>query len=528
MTEAHALHAPCTMGDLLLRALARGGDAAAFVERRPDATRGDRTASYAETAARLSRLIQALEARGFARGDVIACLGANSLDSWLVIAAGWLMGIRTTNLHPMGSAEDHAFIIRDCGAKALVYDPARHADRGRAMIAQGVPALALGPSADAPDIVAEAAEREARPLVSAARAADPAWTVYTGGTTGKPKGVLHTHRSLVTMTLTELAEWEWPARIVFLACTPISHASGPCILPTLLRGGTVVLEDGFAPDRFFDTVRAHGVTATFLVPTMIYKLLDHAAAHPVGRTPLETVIYGGAPIAPARLTEALAAFGPVFMQLYGQSEAPNTISVLRKADHDPVRLPGRMTSCGQPVGDSRVALLDPEGREVAAGEIGEICVQGPLVMEEYLGRPDETAKAFAHGWLHTGDLARADADGFLHIVGRAKDMIITGGFNIYPAEVEDALTAHPAVAAAAVIGLPHATWGEAVTAVVVLRPGAQATAEELTALVRQAKGPVAAPKRVDFAESLPVTSLGKPDKKALRDAYAAAGLEATA
>jgi fatty-acyl-CoA synthase len=198
---------------------------------------------------------------------------------------------------------------------------------------------------------------------------------------------------------------------------------------------------------------------------------------------------------------------------------PNCISVLRRRDHDPRRHPERLASCGTPIAGLQVKLLDDDGREVPVGEVGEICCRGPLVMAGYWNKPEETARAFRHGWLHTGDLARRDEDGFLYIVDRSKDMVITGGFNVFPREVEDVLTRHPAVAAAAVLGVPDPKWGEAVKAVVVLKPGASASAEALIAMVRDAKGPVQAPKTVDFVDALPVTGLGKPDKKVLRARY---------
>ena len=224
-------------------------------------------------------------------------------------------------------------------------------------------------------------------------------------------------------------------------------------------------------------------------------------------------------MSPARLVEGIERFGPVFMQLYGQSEVPNCITVLRRDDHDPVAHPERLASCGAPVAGLQVKLLDEDGHEVPEGEVGEICCRGPLVMAGYWNKPEETARAFRHGWLYTGDLARRDADGFLYIVDRSKDMIISGGFNVFPREVEDVLTRHPAVAAAAVIGVPDPKWGEAVKAVVVCRAGAEVSAEALIAMVRDAKGVVHAPKSVDFTDDLPVTGLGKPDKKVLRARY---------
>jgi fatty-acyl-CoA synthase len=279
------------------------------------------------------------------------------------------------------------------------------------------------------------------------------------------------------------------------------------------------MAQGFDAQRFFELVERHRVTCTFLVPTMIYVLLDHPGIAAADLSSLELVIYGASPMSPARLAEGMRRLGPVFMQLYGQSEAPNCITVLHSYEHDPERHPERLASCGTPVGTSQVRLLDEAGRQVPVGEVGEICVRGPLVMQGYWNKPEETAKALRHGWLYTGDMARCDADGFIYIVDRSKDMIISGGFNVFPREVEDVLTRHPAVAAAAVIGVPDPKWGEAVKAVVVLKPGASAQPEELIALVREHKGPVQAPKSVEFVDALPVTGLGKPDKKALRANY---------
>jgi fatty-acyl-CoA synthase len=228
------------------------------------------------------------------------------------------------------------------------------------------------------------------------------------------------------------------------------------------------------------------------------------------------LLYGASPMAPSRLAEALERIGPVFSQLYGQSEC-YPIAALPRADHDPAR-PELLTACGFATAASQVALLDEDGQEVPPGEPGEICVRSPIVMRGYWKQPEATEEAFAHGWLHTGDVARQDGQGRLYIVDRKKDMVVTGGFNVYPREVEDVLATHPAVALAAVVGVPDARWGEAVKAYVVLKPGSQVAAQELTALVRNAKGAVHAPKQVEFAASLPLTPLGKLDKKALRAA----------
>jgi fatty-acyl-CoA synthase len=230
---------------------------------------------------------------------------------------------------------------------------------------------------------------------------------------------------------------------------------------------------------------------------------------------LQMVVYGAAPMSPDRLKQAIDVFGPIFVQLYGQTEAPNCIATMRKIDHDPAK-PGRLSACGLPCPGVEVKLLDPQMKEVAVGEPGEICVRSPLVMEGYWKRPEATEEAFRGGWLHTGDVATRDADGFLTIVDRTKDLIITGGFNIYPREVEDALLSHPDISAAAVIGVPDPKWGEAVTAFVVLRPGAEANEAALQAHVKTKRGAPWSPKAVHFIDAVPVTGLGKIDRKALR------------
>lgn len=503
------------MGDLILRAIRRGGERVAFALE-------DQAISYRAFGEQLSRLVQALEARGLRHGDAIAVLSSNRPEAFLVNAAGYLMGLRSTWMHPLASEDDHAYLLEDSGVQTLFVDPGAFAARARSLQAR-IPGLrrvfGLGANDFGEDILAALGAFEPGPLASVAQADDICTLIYTGGTTGRPKGVVHSHRVQVTMVVTELADWDWPQEVRFLAMTPITHAAGAMIVAVMSRCGTFVMSQGFEPQRFFDLVERHRITTTFLVPTMVYVLLDHPGIATADLSSLALIIYGASPMSPARLVEAMKRFGPVFMQLYGQSEAPNCITALHKHEHDPVNHPERLASCGTPSGPSQLCLLDEAGNEVPLGEVGEICVRGPLVMLGYWNKPEETEKAFRHGWLHTGDMARCDADGFVYIVDRSKDLIITGGFNVFPREVEDVLTRHPAVAAAAVIGVPDEKWGEAVKAVVVLKAGATVAAEALIALVREHKGSVQAPKSVDFVDALPVTGLGKPDKKALRAKY---------
>jgi fatty-acyl-CoA synthase len=254
---------------------------------------------------------------------------------------------------------------------------------------------------------------------------------------------------------------------------------------------------------------------TFLVPTMLYVLLDAPILKTSDLSNLETIVYGAAPMSADRMREAIGHFGLVFVQLFGQTEVPMCMTTLRKVDHDPARL-DRLGSCGLPVASVQVKLFDPEMREVDVDEPGEICIRSSLVMDGYWKQPDATQEVFRGGWMHTGDVAKRSADGFLTIVDRTKDLIISGGFNVYPREVEDALMAHPQVANAAVIGIPDAKWGEAVTAYVVTRDGAVVDEATLKAHVKTVRGAIWAPKTITFLDNLPLTALGKLDRKALR------------
>lgn len=514
---ADALHAPSTLGDMFLRAIARNDPARLALWDEMEEL------SFAEFSARVSAACALLSEAGLKPGDGLAQLSRNNCDALVVIAAAFILGLRYTPLHPLGSAADHAFILADAEIRALVVDERHYADR----IPLLQPALVQGGRAfshRAPEVgtplIQSGHRNGSLPSRSAAQSGDIALIAYTGGTTGKPKGVVHRHPSLIANLLIALGEWEWPNPLRFLAVTPISHAAFLFVLPVWLRGGTVGLNASFSPLGFAEQVRVRQVTATFLVPTMIYALLDSGVTKEDVAS-LETIIYGAAPIAPRRLAEAIERYGAVFAQLYGQTEVPNAISMLFKRDHRDERL----ESCGVPLTSNQVELLRDDGQPVGPGEIGEVCVRGPLVMSEYWRRPEETAAAFAHGWLHTGDLARQDKAGFLYLVDRKKDMIISGGFNIYPREVEDVLATHPAIAQCCVVGVPDEKWGEAVAALIALRPDASITTEEVRAFVRSQKGPMLTPKFVVASEGMPLTPLGKPDRKRARELLAAAYLE---
>jgi len=513
-----ALYQPPLMPHLLIEGLNRYHD-------EPCLFLGDKVASYREVRETTSRMVQALQSKGLGVGSRVAIISANRPEVLSNIAAMQLTGCIGTPLHPLGSLDDHAYILEAAEVETLVFDAAVFSEVAAALKAR-VPRLknllGFGPNDVGDDYMALAAGFEPRPLVAPDIKPDDIASVnFTGGTTGKPKGVMSPHRVSACMTQIQMAEWEFPEQVRMLMATPLSHAAAAFFIPVLQQGGAFYVMQGFSPDEFFNMVRDHRITCTMLVPVMIYFLLDSPRATDGSMASMETIFYGASPMSPARLKEGIEKWGKIFYQFFGQSECPMVIANMRKADHDLAK-PQRFASCGRPTPWVHVALLDADCQPVAPGEPGEICVRGPLVMGGYKDMPEQTAEAFAGDWLHTGDVGRFDEDGFLYIVDRTKDMIVTGGFNVFPREVEDVLATHEAVAQVAVVGVPDAQWGEAVKAVVVLKPGFAASDElaaAMQALVKQAKGSVQAPKSVDFVAGIPLTPVGKPDKKAVRAQY---------
>jgi fatty-acyl-CoA synthase len=453
-----------------------------------------------------------------------AVIAKNRAEVPAVMNALNFAGIVSTSLHPMGAIEDYLYVIEDAEIDLLVYD-ADHFEAVATELKQRAPRLkhlvAIGQAGVGPSITDIAAAFEPCALaIPVSESNAMARIAYSGGTTGKPKGIMVTHRTMVTSTMIQLTEWEWPSEIRHLICAPLSHSGAAVLTAILLKGGSMVVAPGFEPVAVMQAIEKHRITSVLMVPTMVLALIDHPRFGEFSLSSLEVIFYGASAFSPARLKEAIGKLGPIFFQFYGQSEAPMSVTVMRRSEHL-VDNPLRLASCGRPTPWVRVALMDDDLREVADGEPGEICVQGPLLMGGYLNKPEETDQALSGGWLHTGDVAIKAPDGFLRIVDRKKDMIVTGGFNVFAREVEDVLTTHPAVKHAAVIGIPAAKWGEMVHAVVVLASGQRVEASELISLVRERKGAVQAPKSVDFVDRIPLSPLGKPDKKALRAHYSA-------
>lgn len=455
-----------------------------------------------------------------APGARVAFLTANRADTWCAGIAAQLSRLAITWLHPLGSLDDQLFQLEDSEAQILVIDAAAFRDRGGQLAGKAgslKTVFTFGPADYGTDLLQAVETSGSATARSFATLDDLATLNYTGGTTGKSKGALRHHRELGGSTAAILADFEIPATPSYLTVAPISHVAGTKVLPSLMRGGTVHMLKGFDPEAVLETIERERINFTLLVPTMIYVLLDHPALDRTDLSSLDLLLYGASAMSPSRLVEGIERIGPVFSQLYGQTEC-YPVSVLRKADHDP-KTPELFLSCGFPIAACQVKILDNYDQEVATGDAGEICVRASHTMAEYWKQPEQTAETLKSGWLHTGDIARKDDRGYMFILDRKKDMIVSGGFNIFPREVEDVLTQHADVAMCAVVGVPDDKWGEAVTAVVVARQGTRPNADELIGLVKAKKGSAHAPKHVQFVKELPMTGVGKVDKKVLRAGF---------
>jgi fatty-acyl-CoA synthase len=502
-----------TLGELIVNCVERYCERIAFIQ-------DDRSITYRDLGSQIAKAISLFKELGLQPGDAVAQLSGNRPDVFVIIAAAYIHGLRSVTLHASAGITDHVHVLADCSPKLFVGEK-YYAERVHVLQAQS-PQIPRWYSHDADDSIAgfwsAAALCPAEPLQARTSSEDIIRLAYTGGTTGRAKGVMLSDRALMTNTLSWLAGIPLPDSVRYLCPAPVSHGACSLIFPTLARGGCVVLLRGFNVETFVDAARKHRPELTWLVPTMLYDLIDKAKDRASDLGSIRALVYSGAPAAPARLREAIDMLGPVLVQSYGQTEAPNTVLMLNQNDHVSGDI-SRLSSAGKPYPGVQVALLDEDGNAVADGQTGEICVRGSLVMSGYWQQPEQTAETLKGDWLHTGDVGYRDADGFYFIVDRKKDMIISGGFNVYPREIEDVLTQHPDVAAAAVYGIPDAKWGEAVTACVRLHAGATVSTAELIALVRQHKGPVHAPKSLAVVDAIPLTPLGKPDKRALKQAH---------
>jgi acyl-CoA synthetase (AMP-forming)/AMP-acid ligase II len=501
---------PVLTTELVRRGARRHGNRTAVIA-------GDRSLSFREVDESANRMAHVLIGLGIERGTRVGLLVDNGLWSVPIDFACLKAGAVRVPLNARLAADEQARMLEATGVHTLVHSPAlaeRAADLADRM--PGLRLVSLGPSAGAVDLLDEMTQASASDPQVPGEPGDPVLILYTSGTTGALKAVVHTQASYAAICANILANLVSPGPdSVMLHAASLIHASGTFVLPYWVRGGAAAVLPGFDPATYLDSLARHRATEINLVPTMLGMLLSSGAAERADVSSLRTAVYGASPMPRPVLEHTLEVWGPRLVQYYGQTEAPLAITVLDAADHTDPTLAG---SCGQPSVDAEVRVTATDGTPLPAGEVGELRVRAPFAMTGYHDAPGLTAETVdADGWVATRDLARFDDRGYLTLVDRTSDMIITGGYNVYPREVEDALMAHPAVSGAAVVGAPDPTWVEAVTAFVTLRPGAEVGGAELQDAVRSVLAGYKVPKSVHVVAQLPLSPVGKVLRRALRE-----------
>ncbi|KWK47716.1 long-chain fatty acid--CoA ligase [Burkholderia stagnalis] len=489
----------------------------------------DRNFTYKEIGELSCRVGNALLSRGLEREAKGAVLASNDPTAWGCVLGMWRAGMAWVPVNPANPPDEIQRLLDgfDCEVLFCHEQFLPLVEGIRPGLTKLHTVISLGQS---PEAASTAGAITLSSLTEGASDSVPghipeqdslAGVMPTGGTTGAPKGAMNTHRSLSVSALHQMfaAPYASDEPIVNLVAAPMTHAAGTLTLPCSARAGTTVVMNRMDLHLLLDLIEKHRVTELYLPPTVIYRLLEMPGIEKRDFSSLKYFIYGAAPMSTEKLRRAIEVFGPVMFQGYGQAEAPSAIAFMRPEEHfrdGKIAEDARLSAAGRPAPFVRVEVLDESGKILPVGETGEICVRGDLLMAGYYKAPEKTAETIIDGWLHTGDVGYLDAEGFLHITDRKKDMIISGGFNVYPSEVEQVIWTHPAVQDCAVIGIPDADWGEAVTAVIELNQGAQATADEIIAYCRPKLGGIKTPKKVVFIDALPRSPNGKVLKKDVR------------
>lgn len=474
---------------------------------------GETTVTYGELARDVKALAAGLQSLDPLAGSRVGICCRNSIEhlvAWLaILAAGkvWVplfhknraeelqRAIDFTEASLVVAEESTQALVQAAGARVIVADPASRAD---------------GTTGGLRESFAGAA-----PYLHVRDLAETQAIKFTGGTTGLPKGVMQPLRAWNTCIATQIVTWGMTAGDSYLAAAPITHGTSTYILPILAVGGRLVLLDQPRPEETLAMLGSGRISLTFVPPTVIYMMMQQASAQAFDFAGLRHLIYGSGPMRPEAIAQAQKMFGPVVASTYGQTEAPQIAAAITGPE---MVAPNKRRSVGRPTLLTQVEVLDSEGRVLPQGETGEISIRGDLVMSGFWKQPDKTAETIVDGWLRTGDLGSFDEEGYLAILGRSKDVVISGGFNVYPSDVEPVLASHQAVADCAVFGLPDSKWGEAVHAAVVLQPGQPATAEEIIAFAKARLGSVKTPKVVTFFDELPRNAYGKLQKQKLVEA----------
>ena len=492
---------------------------------------GSERLTFQELNQRANRLANGLLAQGLAKGDRIGMLMDNCREFVEIDLALAKTGLVRVPLNARLTGEDHEYTLKDSASNTLIYgqeyDQVVNRIKGRLPSVERYVRISrdAGPT-DNPSVLDYAT------LIDRHPPDDPGVTIteddlhtlfYTSGTTGQPKGVMLTQKSWANVVVGLVTDYVPEGQDdVLLNTQPLSHGAGFFVLPFFIRGGVNILIPRFKPEAVFQTIEREKVTVLKLVPVMLYHLLDSPDKDRFDLSSLRAIVYGGSPIALPRLIEAVKFFGPKLTQLYGQAEAPMCISFLSGRDHiiegapEAVR---RLSSAGKPCTNTAVRIVDDKGSDLPPESVGEVIVRGDHMFVGYWDKPRETAETLKDGWVHTGDLGFFDSRGFIFLVDRKKDMIISGAFNIYPKEIEDVIATHPKVKEVAVIGIPDEKWGEAVKAVIVPRAGEKISQEEIIAFCADRLARFKKPKSVDFIDQLPRNPYGKVLKTELRQPY---------
>jgi fatty-acyl-CoA synthase len=487
----------------------------------PCLTMGAVDLSYGEVQRISHHVARGLQRSGISPGDKVAVLSSNNAHAFACVfgisraAAVWCP------VNPRNEASENRFILDAFDCAALIFHSAYApmVEQMRAGLPKVRVFVCIDQSCSFAPSLAQWLEGASQADIDVQAIDDLAMIAGTGGTTGIPKGVMLSGRNLETMSALTLMGYPFEGRPSYLALAPLTHAAGVLCLPVMALGGRVVIMPKPDLGEFLALIERHRITHTFLPPTLIYMLLEHPQLAQTRRDSLQCFWYGAAPISAARLQEALVKIGPVMAQLFGQTEAPMMISMMAPREHfnsDGSVANERLSSAGRPGPLVQVATMDSQGALQTRGQTGEIVIRSSLVMMGYYKDVAATDEARRFGWHHTGDIGRIDADGFLYIVDRAKDMIITGGFNVYSIEVEQALMQHADVQDCAVIGLPDDKWGEKVVAVLQLHAGRSVQAADIAAFVKARIGSVKTPKMVEIWPDLPRSKVGKVMKKEIR------------
>ncbi len=476
-------------------------------------------ADYRDLASRTRRIAAAMVQQfGLQRGDRVAIAMKNAPTYIEVLYGAWIAGLAAVPMNAKLHRNEFRYMLEHSGAKLCFATKDLASDLSD--LSSELPDLREVIDVDSADY-GRLLENEPLDCVPV-EAKEMAWLFYTSGTTGRPKGAILTHQNLLAMTLCYFADVDAAtSKDHWLQAAPMSHGGGLYNIPIVTAGGCQVIPESgqFDPEEIFKLLPQTPNLCFFAAPTMVKRLVQAAADWDVDSRNLKTVVYGGGPMYVADLKAAMARFGPAFVQIYGQGESPMTITALGRGDHldtDNPRYEKRLASVGQAQSAIEVRIADEDGNPLASGEVGEVLVRGPSVMPGYWQNPEASLMTLRDGWLHTGDVGALDDEGYLTLMDRSKDVIISGGSNIYPREVEEVLLRHPAVLECSVVGMPHTEWGEEVVAFVVARPDTAVNETGLDALCLAEIARFKRPKKYRFVEGLPKNNYGKVLKSELR------------